>query len=144
MDEKYGIIVPRYRTRADHFVPGYEMNSIGEEEHFEARHIVMAVTDWQLWLHILLAWSIVAPSKSRFLSSSGRRLINMAQFTGFPSSCRRSSEGSDIRFQFQTSLPSLRMFSPVSFDQFGVFPGQLMIIIAFFSNRLVAFFSSCG
>ena len=84
MDEKYGMIVPRYRKKADQSVPGYEMNSIGEEEHFEARHIVMAVTDWQLWLHILLAWSIVAPSKSRFLSSPGRRLINWRSLRDFP------------------------------------------------------------
>ena len=74
MDKEYGMIVPRYRIRADHFVPEYEMGSVGEEEHFEVRHIVMAVTDWQLWLHILLAWSIVAPSKSRFFSSPGWRL----------------------------------------------------------------------
>lgn len=76
MDEKYGMIVPRYRTMADHSVPEYEVSSVGEEEHFEARHVVMAVTDWQLWLHILVAWSVVGPGKSRFLSNPSRRLIN--------------------------------------------------------------------
>lgn len=39
----------------------YETTSVGEEEHFEFRHIIMAVTDWQLWLHISLLWSIVVP-----------------------------------------------------------------------------------
>ena len=67
---------PRYHAAADHSVPEYETSSVGEEEHFEARHIGMAVTDWQLWLHILLAWSIVGPRRSRFLSRPSRRLIN--------------------------------------------------------------------
>jgi hypothetical protein len=76
VDEKYGIILPPRRPMAHHSVPEYETSSVGEEEHFEARHIVMAVTDWQLWLHILIAWSIVGPGKSRLLSRPSRRLIN--------------------------------------------------------------------
>jgi len=49
----------------------YDTSSVGEEEHFEVRHIIMAITDWQVWLHILLVWSFVGPlyGISLFLSS---------------------------------------------------------------------------
>ncbi|KAF9645550.1 MFS general substrate transporter [Thelephora ganbajun] len=43
------------------WVKKYDTTSVGEEEHFEFRHIIMAVTDWQVWVHILLYWSIVGP-----------------------------------------------------------------------------------
>ncbi|KAF8063507.1 MFS general substrate transporter [Lyophyllum atratum] len=39
----------------------YDNSSVGEEEHFEARHIWSAVSDWQVWLHILIHMSIVVP-----------------------------------------------------------------------------------
>ncbi|KIM36238.1 hypothetical protein M413DRAFT_31834 [Hebeloma cylindrosporum] len=32
-----------------------------EEEHFEMRHLWAAVCDWQVWLHILIYMSIIAP-----------------------------------------------------------------------------------
>jgi len=43
------------------WIKKYDTSPLGEEEQFEVRHIIMAVTDWQLWLHILLAWSVVGP-----------------------------------------------------------------------------------
>lgn len=39
----------------------HEVTSVGEEEHFEVRHIIMALTDWQVWLHSLFCWSVVIP-----------------------------------------------------------------------------------
>ncbi|KAG6907011.1 hypothetical protein DXG01_010914 [Tephrocybe rancida] len=39
----------------------YDNSSVGEEEHFEMRHFWSAVCDWQVWLHILIYMSIVAP-----------------------------------------------------------------------------------
>lgn len=39
----------------------YDNSSVGEEEHFEMAHLVQAITDWQLWLHILIYMSIVGP-----------------------------------------------------------------------------------
>ncbi|KAJ7739084.1 MFS general substrate transporter [Mycena maculata] len=39
----------------------YDNSSVGEEEHFEKRHLVQAFTDWQVWLHILVYFSIVGP-----------------------------------------------------------------------------------
>ncbi|KAF8199833.1 MFS general substrate transporter [Mycena galopus ATCC 62051] len=39
----------------------YDNSSVGEEEHFEMRHLVAAVLDWQVWLHILIYMSIVGP-----------------------------------------------------------------------------------
>jgi MFS family permease len=39
----------------------YDTTAVGEEEQFEARHIIMAVTDWQVWLHIFLIWSVIGP-----------------------------------------------------------------------------------
>ncbi|KAH9945336.1 MFS general substrate transporter [Epithele typhae] len=41
----------------------YDNSSVGEEEHFEYRHIRETLLDWQIWLHILLYMSIVAPGK---------------------------------------------------------------------------------
>ena len=51
----------------DPSVPEYEVSSVGEEEHFEVRHIIMAVTDWQVWLHVLFSWSVGGPRTSRSL-----------------------------------------------------------------------------
>lgn len=42
----------------------YDNSSVGEEEHFEMRHFWAAVLDWQVWLHILIYMSIIAPCKS--------------------------------------------------------------------------------
>ncbi|KAJ6585527.1 MFS general substrate transporter [Mycena capillaripes] len=39
----------------------YDNSSVGEEEHFEMKHLVQALTDWQIWLHILIYMSIVGP-----------------------------------------------------------------------------------
>jgi len=39
----------------------YDTTAVGEEEQFEARHIIMAVTDWQVWLQIFLIWSVIGP-----------------------------------------------------------------------------------
>lgn len=39
----------------------YDNSSVGEEEHFEMRHFWSAVGDWQVWLHILIYMSIIAP-----------------------------------------------------------------------------------
>ncbi|KIL65350.1 hypothetical protein M378DRAFT_105323 [Amanita muscaria Koide BX008] len=38
-----------------------EYSNVGEEEHFEFRHIWAAITDWQLWAHVLIFWSIGTP-----------------------------------------------------------------------------------
>ncbi|CCL99899.1 uncharacterized protein FIBRA_01924 [Fibroporia radiculosa] len=39
----------------------YDNSSVGEEEHFEIRHLISAFTDWQIWLQILNYFSIVTP-----------------------------------------------------------------------------------
>ncbi|KAJ7282872.1 MFS general substrate transporter [Mycena rebaudengoi] len=39
----------------------YDNSSVGEEEHFEMRHLISALTDWQVWLHILVYMSIIGP-----------------------------------------------------------------------------------
>ncbi|KAJ7881427.1 MFS general substrate transporter, partial [Mycena leptocephala] len=39
----------------------YDNSSVGEEEHFEMRHLVQALLDWQVWLHILIYMSIIGP-----------------------------------------------------------------------------------
>ncbi|RDB15711.1 High-affinity nicotinic acid transporter [Hypsizygus marmoreus] len=39
----------------------YDNSSVGEEEHFEMRHLISAISDWQVWLHLLVFYSIVAP-----------------------------------------------------------------------------------
>ncbi|KAK0479697.1 MFS general substrate transporter [Armillaria novae-zelandiae] len=39
----------------------YENSSVGEEEHFSVQHIIQALTDWQVLLHIPIYMSIVGP-----------------------------------------------------------------------------------
>ncbi|KAH8091641.1 MFS general substrate transporter [Cristinia sonorae] len=39
----------------------YDNSSVGEEEHFEMRHLISALMDWQIWLHILIYMSIIGP-----------------------------------------------------------------------------------
>ncbi|KAF5328441.1 hypothetical protein D9619_013250 [Psilocybe cf. subviscida] len=39
----------------------YDNSSVGEEEHFSSRHFWAAVTDWQVWIHILVYMSVIAP-----------------------------------------------------------------------------------
>ncbi|KAF8651375.1 hypothetical protein AX16_004822 [Volvariella volvacea WC 439] len=39
----------------------YDNSSVGEEENFEMRHLWQAITDWQVWLHILVYYSIIGP-----------------------------------------------------------------------------------
>ncbi|KAJ7873807.1 MFS general substrate transporter [Mycena olivaceomarginata] len=37
----------------------YDNSSVGEEEHFEYRHLVEALTDWQVWMHMSIYMSII-------------------------------------------------------------------------------------
>ncbi|KAK7438888.1 hypothetical protein VKT23_017814 [Stygiomarasmius scandens] len=39
----------------------YDNSSVGEEEHFSFKHIIQAISDWQVWLHILIYFSIIGP-----------------------------------------------------------------------------------
>ncbi|KAH7921931.1 MFS general substrate transporter [Leucogyrophana mollusca] len=39
----------------------YDNSSVGEEENFATRHVWAAFADWQVWMHILVYMSIVAP-----------------------------------------------------------------------------------
>lgn len=39
----------------------YDNSSVGEEESFALRHLWAALTDWQVWLHILVYISVVGP-----------------------------------------------------------------------------------
>ncbi|KAJ7282851.1 MFS general substrate transporter [Mycena rebaudengoi] len=38
----------------------YDNSSVGEEEHFEMRHITEALTDWQVWMHMLIYLCMIA------------------------------------------------------------------------------------
>ena len=42
----------------------YDNSSVGEEEHFEMRHIWETLLDWQVYAHILVYMSIIAPRAS--------------------------------------------------------------------------------
>ncbi|KAF7298055.1 hypothetical protein HMN09_01026800 [Mycena chlorophos] len=37
----------------------YDNSSVGEEEHFELRHLWAALADWQVWTHMLIYMSII-------------------------------------------------------------------------------------
>ncbi|OAX32819.1 MFS general substrate transporter [Rhizopogon vinicolor AM-OR11-026] len=39
----------------------YDISSVGEDEMFSARHIRAAFVDWQVWIHVLIYMSIIAP-----------------------------------------------------------------------------------
>lgn len=129
---------------ADPPVPEYAASSVGEEEHFEVRHIVMAISDWQVWVHILLIWSVVAPCKPRGSFPVSVRADKLVQFTGFPSSCPRSSGDLDIRLPSRTFSPFPRMPSPVSSsgklpggqaDGYSV-PAIVLLVFAYYSDKL--------
>jgi hypothetical protein len=45
----------------------YDNSTVGEAEHFEMKYVVAAITDWQVWLQILVYMSIVGPSMSSLL-----------------------------------------------------------------------------
>lgn len=48
-------------SKADLVIREYDNSSVGEEEHFAVRHFVQAVSDWQVWLHILIYISVIGP-----------------------------------------------------------------------------------
>ncbi|TFY59400.1 hypothetical protein EVJ58_g5799 [Rhodofomes roseus] len=60
----------------------YDNSTVGEEEHFEMRHLTAIVLDWQIWMQILVYMSIVAPlyGISLFLPS----IINGCALTQCP------------------------------------------------------------
>lgn len=39
----------------------YDNSTVGEEEHFALRHVIAPFIDWQVYLHLLVYMSIVAP-----------------------------------------------------------------------------------
>ncbi|EIN14719.1 MFS general substrate transporter [Punctularia strigosozonata HHB-11173 SS5] len=39
----------------------YDNSAIGEEEHFEPRHVVAALCDWQVWAHIIVYMCVIVP-----------------------------------------------------------------------------------
>ena len=39
----------------------YDRSSVGEDEHFAARHVWEAVTDWQVWLLSVVNMSVIMP-----------------------------------------------------------------------------------
>lgn len=39
----------------------FDNSSVGEEERFAMRHLLSALADWQVWLHILVYMSIIGP-----------------------------------------------------------------------------------
>jgi hypothetical protein len=43
------------------FHPEYDNSTVGEEAHFSPKHVLAALSDWQVWLHILVYMSIVGP-----------------------------------------------------------------------------------
>ncbi|KAF7305754.1 hypothetical protein HMN09_00729000 [Mycena chlorophos] len=45
----------------------YDNSPVGEQEHFEMRHIWQALSDWQVWLHILIYMSVIGPLYGRTL-----------------------------------------------------------------------------
>ena len=105
----------------------------------------MAITDWQVWLNILLAWSIIAPGKSRaFPFRSWLETDGLIQFTGSPSSCRRSSEDLDTRLPSQTFLLFHRMPSPVGssrklpddFTDDDLLLAIVLVLFSHFSDKL--------
>lgn len=39
----------------------YDNSSVGEEEGLERRHVIAALKDWQVWMHVLVLMSVLAP-----------------------------------------------------------------------------------
>ncbi|KAK2463980.1 hypothetical protein APHAL10511_004031 [Amanita phalloides] len=55
-----GFLTPQERAFVVH-KKKYDNSSLGEEEHFEIRHLWATLLDWQVWLHIFIFMSFIAP-----------------------------------------------------------------------------------
>ncbi|EIM87019.1 MFS general substrate transporter [Stereum hirsutum FP-91666 SS1] len=64
----------------------YDNSSVGEEERFALRHLWAALTDWQVWLHILVYISVVGPlyGISLFLPSTFGHSTAISQLLTVP------------------------------------------------------------
>ncbi len=68
----------------------YDNSSVGEEEHFELRHIWETLLDWQVWAHILIYMSIITPRESslwqisQFGGCSPRTYLRSVRHLSFP------------------------------------------------------------
>ena len=69
----------------------YDNSSVGEEEHFEVRHLWETLLDWQVWLHILVYMSIIAPRKFPFPLSLS--VACMGAWMCSPLNCPRPCHG---------------------------------------------------
>ena len=105
----------------------------------------MAATDWQVWLHILLLWSILCPGEPHPLLFWLRLEADTYQFMEFLSSCPRSSEGLDTRSLSQISSPFRRTRSQVRSPNSeplvhlpggNSFPAVTLLVFGHFSDKL--------
>ena len=87
----------------------YDNSSVGEEEHFEMRHFVAAVLDWQVWLQIVVYFSVITPCAYCLPVCHLLEWLLMdcvyLQCTGSHCSCRKYlCPTSNATFSHQTSL----------------------------------------
>ena len=75
----------------------------------------MAVTDWQLWVHLLLFWPVVGPGEYKNPRLGSVSEINTpVQLTGLVSSYPLSPRSLDIRLPFPACSLFHRISSQVS------------------------------
>ncbi|KAH9835023.1 major facilitator superfamily domain-containing protein [Rhodofomes roseus] len=60
-EDERAYLIWRKSTSTLTCLPEYDNSTVGEEEHFEMRHLTAIVLDWQIWMQILVYMSIVAP-----------------------------------------------------------------------------------
>ena len=54
---------PEYVQLTPHSIE-FDNSTVGEDEHFELRHVWEAISDWQVWLLSLINMSIITPGAS--------------------------------------------------------------------------------
>ncbi|KAF9483280.1 MFS general substrate transporter [Pholiota conissans] len=103
----------------------YDNSSVGEEEHFSPRHFFAAITDWQIYMHILVYMSVIAPlyGITLFLPSFGHTAA-ISQLLTVPPYVFATL----LLYTFAISSDRLKMRSPF------IILGLVLILIGFSIN----------
>ncbi|KAK7027995.1 hypothetical protein VNI00_015081 [Paramarasmius palmivorus] len=56
-----GFLTPEERATYIFDTTEYDNSTVGEEENFSSKYIIQALTDWQVWAHILVYISLIGP-----------------------------------------------------------------------------------
>ncbi|KAJ7733611.1 MFS general substrate transporter [Mycena olivaceomarginata] len=106
----------------------YDNSSVGEEEHFEMRHLVSALIDWQVWLHILIYMSIIGPLYGITLFLPFGHSVPVSQLLTVPPYLTASHPAAIVLWIFAYWSDKIQKRSPF------IYAGLLMCLTGFSIN----------